>query len=1042
MQHKGSAGMKFLFLLPVCIFLLGLVTPLWANDAAPARDPRQPIDEEYTKKIHEYTTQPFFLSPLVDYLPASKNVPTPKAVLGDIAGAPGILPYSKQVYEYMRMLEKASPRVKVYSIGRTEEGREMIAVAVSSEANLARLEENRARLAKLADPRTIKLDDAEADRLINASIPVYYITGTIHSPETGAPTALMELAYRLAVDESPYIKDIRDGVITLITPIVEVDGRDRMVDIYRWHLAHPKQNYPPLVYWGKYVAHDNNRDAMGVTLKLTENVLNTFVSWKAQALHDLHESVPYLYDNTAGDGPFNAWVDPILTNEWEILGWRDVADMTRFGMPGVFTHGQFDTWSPGYLMFIAAMHNGVSRLYETFGNGGADTVERTLDPDEYGRTWFRQDPPLPKALWSQRNNNNYEETGLLTSLHFFAEDKKFFLKNFYLKAKRSITKPSTEGPAAYVFSADDPRPGAQAALLAVLRKQGCEISRATAAFTVKLPPKKAKKPYSGRPEGDAATDTKDAKTDAKTNEAPASDNQAKDAASKDVNTKEKAPAPTTAQFPAGSYIVRMDQPYSRVADALLDHQYWSPNDPQKTPYDDTGWTFGELFNVKVVRITDAKVLETPMERVSEVKAPGGVTGSGAVFAINANADTALATLRYRMKDIAIEAAEEPFETAGRKFNRGSFIIKNANVADLQHTASDLGLQAVGLASAPSVKSHPVRAARVALVHTWLTTQTEGWWRLALDQMQVPYSYISTQQVGKDANLRAQYDVILFPPVGRGDPMAIINGLPTDWGNPLPWKNTPETPNIGKEDSTDDTRPGMGWSGVVHLQDFVRQGGVLLTVMSTSNLAISLRWTPGVSIEQPRQMKVVGSIVKSLNIDATSPIAYGYGENLSVYCDNGPIFGLSNLAGGGGRRRLGPDMGSRPTGRGGPDDPDFTPGRAYAEAPEEPHAEAWEAMPVTDEQRRNPITVIPPANRPRVIFRYADSKDLLVSGLVEGGGEIAQHPAVVDVPVDAGHVLLFSINPIYRGETLGSYSLVLNAILNFDSLNVGRKLAEK
>src|SRR4051794_32589116 len=156
----------------------------------PGRAPDQPIDEEYTKKIREYTTEPFFLSPLVDYLPASTTVPTPKAVLGDVAGAPGKLPYSHEVYRYMRMLEKASPRVKVFSIGTTEEGREMIAVAVTSEKNMAQLEANRARLAKLADPRTIQLNDTEADRLVNESVPIYYITGTIHSPETGAPTAL------------------------------------------------------------------------------------------------------------------------------------------------------------------------------------------------------------------------------------------------------------------------------------------------------------------------------------------------------------------------------------------------------------------------------------------------------------------------------------------------------------------------------------------------------------------------------------------------------------------------------------------------------------------------------------------------------------------------------------------------------------------------------------------------------------------------------------------------------------------------------------
>ncbi len=133
-----------------------------------------------------------------------------------------------------------------------------------------------------------------------------------------------------------------------------------------------------LVYWGHYVAHDNNRDAIGLSLKLTRNVLNTYLSWKPQVLHDLHESVPYLYDNTIGDGPYNAWVDPILTDEWQMIGWNNVSEMTKFGMPGVFAHGNFDTWSPGYLMFIAATHNGISRLYETFGNGGADTLERTL----------------------------------------------------------------------------------------------------------------------------------------------------------------------------------------------------------------------------------------------------------------------------------------------------------------------------------------------------------------------------------------------------------------------------------------------------------------------------------------------------------------------------------------------------------------------------------------------------------------------------------------------------------------------------------------
>jgi hypothetical protein len=994
------------------------------------RDPKQPVDEAYTRKLKEYTTESFFTSPLVDYLPASKTVPTPQVVLGDIAGAPGKLPYSHEVYQYFRMVEKASPRVKVYSIGKTEEGREMLAVAVSSEANLAKLAENRARLAKLADPRTIALNDTEADKLVDQTVPVYYITGAIHSPETGSPTALMELVYRLAVDESPYVQKIRNRMVTLVTPIVEVDGRDRQVDIYRWHLANPDKHWPSLIYWGKYVAHDNNRDAMALTLNLTRNVLNTYVEWKAQVLHDLHESVAYLYDNTVGDGPYNAWLDPILTDEWQMIGWHNVSEMTKMGMPGVFTHGTFDTWTPGYLMFIAATHNGISRLYETFGNAGADTVERTLDPSDTARTWYKQNPPLPKAKWSQRNNNNYQQTGLLVTLNHFADNKNLFLKNFYLKSKRSILKPRTEGPAAYVFPGDDPRPGPQADLLRILQLQGCEISRATAPFTVTIPGAK-------RPPARETTD------DAPATNGTAANGSAPAAQEKPEEKDKDKPAdkPETRTFPAGTYVLRMDQPYSRIADTLLDYQYWAPDDPQRNPYDDTGWTFGELFNVKVVRVTDVKVLDASLDAVKgDVTAPGSVTGAGSLFAVNHNADPSLATLRYRFKDAQFDVAEEAFEADGQKFTRGSFIIRGVSAAELGKAVADLGLKAVALSSAPAVKTHPARAARIGLMHTWINTQDEGWWRLALDQIAVPYEYISTQDVAADANLSSKYDVILFPPVGRGSAQQIVAGLPM-YGNPLPWKTTELTPNIGTIDSTDDTRPGLGWQGLAHLQTFVRDGGVLITVDDTANFAVQFGFTPGVAVAPAQRLKITGAVLRSKVVDGASPIAYGYDDALSIYSADGPIFSVSNTSGGRGGRAGGASAEPRrPTGRGTPDDTDQPQGRPpSAPLPPDPKVEPWQATPIRDEQLRNAITIIPPAQRPRVVLRYGDARDLLVAGLLDGGAEIAQRPMVVDVPVEKGHVVLFSNNPIWRGETHGSYFLVLNAILNHDSLNAGRKL---
>ena len=985
------------------IFALLSCSTLVALSQVPdyARDPHQAIDESYTAAIRKYTTEPEFNSPLTDYLPASKTVPTPAKVLGDVSGAPNILPYAEDVYKYFRELAAASPRVRVVTIGHTEEGREMIAVAVADESLLVHQKENDERLAKLADPRTLDMDDANAAPLIAASTPVYYITGTIHSPETGAPTALMELAYRLAVDDSPYIQYIRSHVITLITPVVEVDGRDRMVDVYRWHRAHPDETYPHLVYWGHYVAHDNNRDAMTMNLALTRNVLNTYLAWHAQVLHDLHESVPFLYDNTVGDEPYNSWIDPILTNEWQMLGWSNVQAMAKLNMPGVFTHGDFDTWSPGYLMFLAAMHNGISRLYETFGNGGADTVERILTPDEYARTWYKPNPPLPKVLWSQRDNNNYEQTALLTTLSYFAQNSKLFLNNYYLKSKRSILKPEQNGPAAYVLPADDPSPSRQAMLLRVLHDQHVEVQQTTAAVTVELP--EVKKSADKDP-----TDKDD--DDAKTN-------------------KPSSPAKRT--FPAGSYIIRMDQPYSRIADALLDRQFWSPEDPQKTPYDDTGWSLGPLFGVDSTRILDTAVLKAPMHLVADPTAPSTIASlSGDTFLIENHADPSLITLRYQLDHATITATDAAMTAGGHNYPAGTWIVRGVSGSDLEKSASPLHLHVVA-SDVPSVVAHPVAAPRIALMHTWLDTQPEGWWRLALDNLHVPYAYISTQTVAAETDLRSKYDVILFAPVGRSSQL-ILNGIPM-WGNAMPWQKSELTPNLGRIDSTPDIRPGLGEAGLTHLRDFIQQGGLFIASQDAAEFAIDTGLAPGVSVTPRGDVKVVGTILNTALVArknaAPNPVLAGYTTAPVVYSEDGLSFNVSDLLTGDGRLRAEAKT-PRPTGRGGPNDPDVPQDRSFAEPPPLPKAKTWEPMPLTVEQTRNNPFVIPEQDRPQVLLRYADSKDLLVAGLLDHGDALAEHATVVAAHLGSGTTLLFANNPLYRGETIGSYALVTNAILGF------------
>ncbi|HMI55284.1 MAG TPA: M14 family zinc carboxypeptidase, partial [Gemmatimonadaceae bacterium] len=273
---------------------------------------QQPVDSAYSAQITQLTPTDArwkFTTELVSSLPASATVPTPLKVLGYVPGTLGKLSYVADITRYFDALAAAAPnRVRRFSLGKSEEGRESIVVAISDEANIANLEQNRLALGKLADPRG--LSAADRARLIKDTKPIYWLSGSIHSPETGSPEMLMELAYRLTVDESDFVKGIRANVITLITPVTEVDGRDREVDVIKESLALKLgNNAVPLIYWGKYTAHDNNRDGMVMSQNLTRNFVRGLLYWHPTVVHDLHESVPFLYTST-GTGPYNDEYDP------------------------------------------------------------------------------------------------------------------------------------------------------------------------------------------------------------------------------------------------------------------------------------------------------------------------------------------------------------------------------------------------------------------------------------------------------------------------------------------------------------------------------------------------------------------------------------------------------------------------------------------------------------------------------------------------------------------------------------------------------------
>jgi len=961
--------------------LLGCLTGL--------AQPAQKMNDAYAAKIKEYTTDPAFLTEMVDHLPVSDTVPSPDKVLGYVIGTPNRLTYVKDIMHYMSELAKAAPaRVRYKVAGKSEEGRDTGLILISDEANLAKLARYTEITAKLADPRN--LTDADAKKLIAEGIPLYWLNGSIHSPETGSPEMLMELAYRLAVEESPRIQNIRKNSIIMITPVIEVDGRDMMVDLYRWRKENPSKAAPPLVYWGKYVAHDNNRDSMVMSLALSRIVMKTFFEFHPQVLHDLHESVAYMYIST-GMGPYNPALDPIVISEWQKMAYHEIEEMTKRGVPGVWTHGFYDGWAVNYMFMAAQGHNSIGRFYETFGNGGADTRVRTLQQNQTGRTWFRPNPPLQRVNWSIRNNINMQQSGVLLAMDYTATNKEEFLNNFYLKSKRSVAKAKTEGPAAYVVPANDPRPGEAAELMNVLKAQGVEIHRADQEFEVTAKSGKRK-------------------------------------------------------FPAGSYVVRMDQPFSRMADMLLDTQYYNVSDP--APYDDTGWTFGPLRNVETVRVTDIAALNAPMTLINgDVKVKGGVQGNGVAYVINNNTEIALATLRYALRDVPMQAAEEAFQAADHTFNAGSFIIKgDASVrSKLDSAAAKLGVTAYGIAEMPKVATHPLAAPRIAMVHSWLNTQNEGWYRVAFDTAGIPYTYISDHVLRNTPNLRERFDVIVFGPT-PGSSQRVVNGM--GGKDPIPWKKSEITPNMGDApDSTDDMRGGMGLQGLVNVQKFVDEGGLFVTVGANGSIPIDYGLVDGVSITATRELRARGSVLLSSIADKKSPIAYGYGDKLAVYFNQAPVFNVSTTGGFGGGGgggggfggAFGAEQAGRPSGRGTLTDPDVVQGRPYVEPTPRPAVRPGEEAPLDPEIAEQLRAFMPtPEMRPRVVLRFAaDEKDLLVSGMLAGGRELTGKPAVIDAPRGKGHVLMFAINPMWRHETQGSYFLLYNAMLNFDHLDAGR-----
>ncbi|HEY3841342.1 MAG TPA: M14 family zinc carboxypeptidase [Bryobacteraceae bacterium] len=943
---------------------------------------QQKPDEAYEQLIQQYLQDPRISTELVDHMPASETVPSPLKFFNRIPGTPGELTYAADIDRYYETLAKSSPRARFWKIGRTEEGRDIVLLAIADEPTIKQLDRYKDMLAELGDPR--KITEEQAQKLIHTAKPIYWALSGVHSPETGGPEMLIELAYRLIVEETPFIQSIRRNVITFITPVVEVDGREKAVDTYYYGKKTGKPR-PPLMYWGKYVQHDNNRDGMGQLLQLTRTLTQVVLEWHPTVGHDLHETQGYLYVST-GTGPYNNSLDPIQVDEWWMLAETEVMEMAKRKVPGVWTYGFYDGWVPNYLLWISTTHNLFGRFYEVQSYGPDIVNNVQLPANITSREWYRPNPPLPSIKWGPRNNTNIQESALLFAIHKVGQDREMYLENYWLKSQRAIEK-GREGPIyGWVIPANQYRKSDAADMVNHLRRQGLEVHRADSAFNL------------GKIE-----------------------------------------------VAAGDYVIRADQPYRTLADMYLSVQNYPPGNPR--PYDDTGWTMQYMRNVKVIPAREKSLLDEPMTLLTADAQPsGGIEGYGAMLVIEHTTDNALMAFRYRNLDVKMFAAEESFEINRRRIPAGSFIVLNADRTKLEPMLKELGVTAWAMAVAPVVKMHELVPPRIGLVHSWSRTQDEGWVRGALDHYGVPYSYFSDQMLRK-LNLRSKFDVIIFPHTG-GSSQATINGIPKNGSVPIPYKKSDLTPNLGTLDETDDVRGGMGMEGLMELAHFVEEGGTLITEGSTAALMAEFNLGAGVTVEHPPQLFARGSVLRGTFTDTKSPIAYGYIEkDLPIYFNQEPVMSTAanaNAATGGSASyfsglNIAPNVAGVHVSA-------LESNDAAVPSPimGGPGPVSSRSAPQTTGAA--PSTSVGPfagpsmasSERPRVVMQFpAKAEDMLLSGTLAGGEALENRVLIADASLGKGHIVMFALRPFWRYQTQGSFFLAFNAILNWNHLDLGR-----
>ena len=714
-------------------------------------------------------------------------LPTPESHFGHPIGVDRELLDWDKVVSYFQALAKSSDKIRVEELGKTAEGRPFIAATISSAPTVRNLNHYREIQARLADPR--RTTPEESARLATEGKTVVLITCSIHATEVASTHSAIQFVYNLLTEDTPKFRAILDNVIILLVPSQNPDGLDIVTRWYRKTLGTAYEGTSPPELYQKYVGHDNNRDWYVFSQPETRLTVALQNAWHPQIVYDVHQQGSYASRMFVPPwlNPIDPNVDATLAQEGNYLGLGVAADLTAAGKKGVVINALYDFWSPA--RHYMAYHAGVRILSEAASASLASPL--TVRPDQIQTTGLGYNPrerswnylePWEGGTWRIGDIVDYQLIAFESLLSEAALRRVDLLRNFYAVGRRASARTS---PYAFVIPRAQMDPGSSRKMLELLSFGDVEIGRADDAFVA-----------SGK------------------------------------------------RYPEGSYIIRMQQPYSSYAKTLLERQHYPdlrlyPGGPPQRPYDVTAQTLPLLMGVETDTVDASfNVASSPAKSFEFERNVPAIQGSLAA----SDSDT------WR----AVNKIWSGGKSVWRDIATGDFFTGRPS-------------------SRPAVQ---LERPRIALYRSYVPAIDEGWTRWLLENFGFAYRNVLNPDI-EAANLRQRFDVIVFPDQPASQ---IANGF---------------EPGTMPREYTG----GLNSKAASNLKTFAEQGGTLVFLNRSANYAVEhlhLDVKNVVAGVPSRDFYSPGSLL-NVSLDTRDPLAFGLPGNVAIWSEDSPAWEIPSTS---------------------------------------------------------------------------------------------------------------------------------------------------